>query len=518
MQPIADTFWDNPEPEMLPAPKEFIPTAEQQDILDFIANDHRNGAFNAVAGASKTSICVKGAAVVRKGRVAFSSFSNTIVDELKSRLPSGCEALTLHSLGRRILLESYPGIDLDERLCRKMFAERFPEYHREGRGKWAGHFFPHNDFECVERMVEVCKTQLLDPVDQPNEVVAACDALGVELPDAGSVRECLTVSAELLDAVLEVYDRCDFADMIWRPVRMGLVEHRFDTFFLDESQDLGPCQHELAARVGARTVMVADPNQAIFQFAGAADNGYDILRERLNASELPLTISFRCPTQHADLARIIVPRFRHRDGAPEGTVGTVQAQEARKMLLPGDAVICRTNAPVVSLIYKLLAAGTPAMVRGRAIGDGLAATIRKLRADTPEDLSRKAREWYERTANKLVQRQAPKSALRQLRDKYECLCVLNDGCDTIAELLALIGSAFADDNPVGKVVGSSIHRFKGCERDRVFILEPGLMPMGVGPGERNLAYVAATRSRSELYFVPDMKHFVGAEEWMRQVV
>ena len=70
-------------------------------------------------------------------------------------------------------------------------------------------------------------------------------------------------------------------------------------------------------------------------------------------------------------------------------------------------------------------------------------------------------------------------------------------------MLTCIATLFADADPSSRIVCSSIHRAKGLERERVFVWEPGIMPMGEGIQERNLAYVAITRAKRELWLVDD---------------
>jgi len=63
---------------------------------------------------------------------------------------------------------------------------------------------------------------------------------------------------------------------------------------------------------------------------------------------------------------------------------------------------------------------------------------------------------------------------------------------------------FTDD--IQGVVLSTIHKVKGLESDKVFIIRPDLMPMPHAKGgwqlreEKNLEYVAITRARLELIY------------------
>ena len=61
------------------------------------------------------------------------------------------------------------------------------------------------------------------------------------------------------------------------------------------------------------------------------------------------------------------------------------------------------------------------------------------------------------------------------------------------------------------IVLSSVHKAKGLEADRVWVLEPGLLGLRRGKQseeqyqqELNLTYVTVTRARRELRFVGEM--------------
>jgi len=75
----------------------------------------------------------------------------------------------------------------------------------------------------------------------------------------------------------------------------------------------------------------------------------------------------------------------------------------------------------------------------------------------------------------------------------------------VDELVHKIEGLFSDE--IEGVVCSSVHRAKGLEADRVFIIRRDLMPhpMAQSPWElvqeKNLEYVAITRSKNELIFV-----------------
>ena len=97
------------------------------------------------------------------------------------------------------------------------------------------------------------------------------------------------------------------------------------------------------------------------------------------------------------------------------------------------------------------------------------------------------------------------SAITLLEDQIETIIAISDGCQTIKELTKKITDTFSDKKE--GVVFSSIHKAKGLEWDKVFILRPDLLPHPMAKtdsekiSERNLKYVAITRTKDELYFV-----------------
>jgi hypothetical protein len=92
-------------------------------------------------------------------------------------------------------------------------------------------------------------------------------------------------------------------------------------------------------------------------------------------------------------------------------------------------------------------------------------------------------------------------------DKISTLETLSNGCVTGDELIGKLKMIFSDDSD--GICLSTIHKSKGLEADRVFIIHEDLMPSKHAKKdwekaqERNLMYVAYTRAKSVLGFVTD---------------
>jgi DNA helicase II / ATP-dependent DNA helicase PcrA len=226
---------------------------------------------------------------------------------------------------------------------------------------------------------------------------------------------------------------------------------------------------------------------------------------KLNATILPLSISYRCPTSHIEQAKCLVEAIEAREGAEQGVFSVIKYDYAVGMLTAGDMIICRTNAPLIPIAFHLVRLGIKAMVRGRDIGQGLVALVRRFKAASIRDFVVMLEEYKEKEIERLGRRKNSEMAIESVQDKCETLQAIAASCDSMEEVEHKIESIFSDDN--ASVTLSSIHRAKGLEASRVFVLHPELLPHPRAKQpwqvqqELNAKYVALTRSKSELYFV-----------------
>lgn len=499
------------------------PTPQQQAVSDAVRDRSEHLAVSAVAGSGKTTTVVRACAVAG-GRVGFAAFNKHIADELKLKLAGRADAVTLHGLGFRTLVRNRPGVEVDDRKTRRHLEQLFPSLHREGRGRWAGRKFLRDEWSGLVDAVSVCRQRNALPSEDRSGTIRAFYRQDVDLPDPKRIDDFLGYTEEALDSMLGDFAAVDYDDMIFMPVRLGLVKPEYATLFLDEAQDLNPAQQELALAAGERVVLVGDPRQAIMGFAGADVRSFRTLCDRLGVAErglaeLPLSCCFRCPESHLRLARILVPHIEARPGAEAGELAERRPAELLAGVKPGDMVICRNTAPLVSLAYALISRQVPVLVRGRKIGDGLTALARQLRAATPADLVFRVTEWERDQIEKLEAADAPDEARERVRDRAASLRALAEQAESLDELTALIGRLFDDARPTDRVLLSTVHRAKGLEADRVWLYEPGLMPSRPGdPQELNLLYVALTRAKKSLFLVDDsVRRKDGAALWVCRV-
>lgn len=316
----------------------------------------------------------------------------------------------------------------------------------------------------------------------------------------------------------------DFTDMLWLPVVLGLRPKQYDWVIVDECQDISTAARRLlmaSVKRRGRMLWIGDPCQAINGFAGADDESFEAIVKETRAQILRLSVCYRCPTSHLAIAQQWRSDIEARDGAPSGTIARMERSEYVDVAKRGDLVICRRTAPLVQLCFELIAAGTSANVRGRAdVSKGLLKIVKRASRLAPgglwSDSFKAGLEAFETAEVEKIKRrarteQARDNSIDALRDRVECVRIIwrSTAAQSAGALSQEIERIFADKDAA--VMLSTVHRAKGLEADRVAILEfdrlmsvRATQPWQIKQ-EENLAYVAYTRSKSELIEIPAPK-------------
>ena len=297
--------------------------------------------------------------------------------------------------------------------------------------------------------------------------------------------------------------------MVFFPGALNLPSHRYDFLAIDELQDTNAAQVDLVMRSvnpQGRILGVGDSKQAIYAFRGANAEAMQEFTSLINAVTLPLSISYRCPKAVVAFVNQEFPdlKFEASDSAIEGKVEFIKEEQAEKMFAPGDMILCRTNAPMIAHCFALIRMGYKAIIKGRDIGKGIIALIKKMKVYDVKELINKLIQYQEEEGQRLAT--AGKfGLLQQLDDKVQTAIALCEGCNTVDDVEKKTEQIFSDDNAA--ITFSSVHKAKGLESKRVFILHPELMPHPMAKldwmkqSEKNVQYVAYTRALEELYIV-----------------
>jgi DNA helicase-2/ATP-dependent DNA helicase PcrA len=482
--------------------------------------------------------------------ICFVAFNKSIATELQRRVPEGCNASTMHSMGLRAVTANFGRLDIPRDaswVVRERVAKVLGMDVRELMKT------RYDMLAATCKLVSLCKMNLVDAssVEDLQNLAAHYE---IELNGSASVVFDTVPKVLALCRDPKADGRMDYDDMIWLPVALGLPVIKYDLLLVDEAQDLNRCQQALARKAGTRLILVGDPKQAIYGFAGADSESMPRLSAELSETPagcvtLPLTVTRRCGKAIVAEAQKYVPDFAAFDSNPEGTIsrasyegaeGTWQvlgpkgqdaAGKLAQMVDPtakerysyhglvqdGDMLLCRVNAPLVSQCFRFLKAGRKAYIQGKDVGAGLISTIKKLCkiGKGPElnqsivDLISGLSEWlHSEQAKENAKRMPAEARLIALQDRYDCLSCFCEDASTVDAVIAKIEAVFSDADQEG-IRLSSVHKAKGLEAHRVFILQPkgATMPHPMAKSkwqreqEFNLLYVAITRAINELVYV-----------------
>ncbi len=334
--------------------------------------------------------------------------------------------------------------------------------------------------------------------------------------------------------------RGSFVDQLWLPFYLDLHPRDFikaRAVIVDEYQDLSCAQLGIINRYmhpDTPLVLVGDRRQAIFAFNGAGGRAFALMDHHFPGEKVALNDSYRCPESHLAIARHYHSKVRRAAEAGPDPIGSgvflIGPDDMLAALQPGDVVIGRSNAALVNagLKFALRSGFDPKTGKPkgcRIVMKGLARAL-LLTIDEVSSV------WRSKTGAKRINfrsqfREAiqvyaeslPKHAnpddLALLQIFYEFAHDRPEGA-TREKFANYCARVFTSDDPLidgSKVVQfRSVHSMKGDEADRVFVVA-----LGFGPDapyqmwdrmsalqqqeERNISYVALTRSRREMYLV-----------------
>jgi superfamily I DNA/RNA helicase len=490
---------------------------QQTAVFDFFRSGAGHLVVRARAGCGKTSTIVEAISHAPERSILLAAFNKRIQEELSRRLANpNAQAKTLHSVGFACVRRYWEGLSIAHGTARA----------------WA-----LADRVCGGRVPDAIKRLVAKLHSKGREILPHARALG-DLTDIGVTFECepdeqwakdgydlAFVEVRALEAMelaakeKPVETGIDFADMIFLPVRNHWLRREYDLVVVDEAQDMTVAQLEIARGICAgRICVVGDDRQAIYAFRGADAQSLDRLKTELGAAELGLTTTYRCGKAIVVAAAHLVPDFRAADSAPAGEIRSLQKEKLVDEAAAGDFILSRKNAPLAEVAMSLVRAQKRVRIAGRDIGAGLLAIVRKLAKGTAAasvtDFLDRVTSWEQREVSRAIAADRAERA-DTIRDQGETLRVLCEGVAGIGELEARIENLFTDDGlgAASVVTCSSVHKAKGLEAERVFVLRDTLYAVGK-PGakpsaarmreEQNIEYVAITRAKRMLVWVADV--------------
>lgn len=321
---------------------------------------------------------------------------------------------------------------------------------------------------------------------------------------------------------------------------------------------------------GAKIVAVGDPNQAIYRFRGADNGAFSGLSQMLKDSshdkdvEQGLTANFRSRQAIIDMSNEEGRESGHVSnlvkGRPfkedPGRIGKGQAtkyevkyddafntlhQEMKDMgEVKQTAFLARTNEPLVHASLRLMKQGTPFIILGKDIANDLNKHIDKIiglfflqNNSSIDELQSSLSGYHEDQSDQHSGKAAMSGKLKELKETTEAMLSAIDQFreetpeGTVADFRKWLRSKFGgldieksgregdaareeykkqvkEQNPV---ILSTVHKSKGLQFQRVYILRDDLWPHPRSTRDEDLAqelnnkYIGRTRAEDELHVV-----------------
>lgn len=468
------------------------PTSEQLAIIEAAKTTRSNLLLNALAGAAKTTTLEMIVKALPVGPILSLAFNKRIADEMGKRLPGHVNCATLNSVGhrawaatcgrKRLVVEGSKTRNLVKEIIKDGNKELWDWYSdivsAVGAAKRTGYIPPGMFRPAV-------------PLISREDFYASLDE---ELSRAAEA----AVDEAVIRSIRAAYDGLiDYDDQLYMPTLFGGAFPRFPLVMVDEAQDLSSINHAMLRKlVTQRLIAVGDPWQSIYGFRGAVTGGMASLKQDFGMEEYSLSVTFRCPRAIVERARSRVPHYQWvRDG---GTVEELD-QWSVDSIPDGAAIICRNNAPLMGLAWRLLESRRGVDLVGRDLGPQLINALKRL--GPPSTQQEKVYDLIDQwRAEKARKSRDPSS----LEDRAECLRVFAGFGQTLGDAVAATEHLFASRGTIQLLSG---HKAKGLEWDTVYHLDPWRIPGKFAKShedreqELNVRYVIETRAREALYLV-----------------
>lgn len=484
----------------------------QLDIFKNVLYGRGNIIVEAGPGSAKTTVIVEATnrvmEKIRPRSVIVLSFNKHIAMEIGELLPPGVRSSTVHSVGYNACKRHLNNPTVDTGKLNLIIDEVLPNNRDEfdlAENPHADILQRNEDRRTIKSLITLIKGTL-DEVTQEN-IANLIAKFSIEANQPASYY--MHYINEIIDLCMRHTKTIDYDDMIWLPVMLGLPIPKYDFIFGDEGQDFNPCQMQFLSRMignNSKVIIVGDRNQSIYGFRGADCEAMAKFQRLLDATPMPLYISYRCPRLVVNLAQELVPELKAAPNAIDGELLQMKAEDCYdKAKDDNDMFICRTNAPLLPAVFALIKRGKKAVMKGRDFGKNLISLIEMVGGHTLNAMLEKLEDWSKKELSKLHSMDANDATIQVHLDKIECIEFLAMQYENLLELKSGIRSIFDDDKK--GITCATAHRSKGLEANNVYILRPDLMPFPFVKQEwevlqeKNIQFVAWTRAKKKLVFV-----------------
>lgn len=351
-------------------------SAEQQSIIDAPLDPL---SVTACAGSGKTITAVHRLVAMRRllaserGRVALLSFSNVAVDTFRSVYQVLAQTLPHESGRSRVDIDTLDGF-ITSHVLR-------PHAHRTMGSTKASFLVMGTEpfltgFTCPSANFPISITQVKVGIHD-GELFFYYDYHGnVEVLDQNAAREVVFRLGRTGGYTHELGRYWCYRSLLDQPRVLRALARRYPHILIDEAQDIGSLHQailELLIEMGVKVSLIGDPNQGIYEFAGADGDFLRKYDQREGVSAFELTRNYRSLPPILSLANHLSGRddspYRTAEYGANGAyfIGYTERELPHLMdafhaevinlglSLDASAILCRGN----SLVSKLAGASKP---------------------------------------------------------------------------------------------------------------------------------------------------------------
>lgn len=450
---------------------------EQNIAIDFMLSG-RNLKIGAFAGAGKTSTLCAGAELM-PGRGLYLCFNKSISVEAERIFPRSVTCKTAHALAYREMPKS-----LTER--------SLPAFGRLSGGVVAAALKLVDGIITAAAMGNLILSVIRNFTQSSDSKITSKILPSSELAKIADKDERKIIAKML----------ADYAKLLWQkmiddgsklPIThdvylklwvMGSPVLSYDYILFDEAQDANPLMLQLVSDQKSQLIYVGDTWQQIYGWRGAV-NAMSIIK---TDNECMISQSFRFGQIIADAANSVLNNFAI---ANVNIKGFNKVKSRLSAVESPDAILCRTNAALISELLFLLDKGVKVAVVGGCAGlvsllEGAKNLLAGKKAYCAELML--FNDWKEVVEYSGTENGGDLKVLVNLVNQYDI--------DMLIKALSRVNS----NESKADVILSTVHKAKGREWGSVKLTNDFRYPGGKGFSEEevNLLYVAMTRAKNVL--------------------
>lgn len=447
--------------------------------------------IRAVAGAGKTSLLKKIARQLNNASgVYFVAYNRAIVQSMKKHtIPA--KVTTLHALGYHILQSENYNLYCDPKKLQTTFLLLSQKL---------------NKSLSLEEILSFTKAYMyLENMDgltwDPPQWTST---LPKDFPTQHTETffQWIPLVKEIKYRLFTEHSHIDYDDMITIPCKNDhLAMPVMSTILVDEAQDLNPIQCGLLKKLNRgslRYIFVGDPMQSIYGFRGSDTQMVDTIIQDFQCQVLNYNQTWRTPKVLEPVIQQMVPSFHTHAEALQGQVYFIEENDMPPLLDKDSMVLGRTNREVVKAFFSLYEYGIPTQINASSFFEELTTQLDELtRKEGIHSVSELVHTLKKQGKNCIQEALYGIFLTRFLKEH------INNSISAVLSHLRALANIKA-----GPLL-STVHRAKGLEAKKVFIIKPNSFPSHRATTgkelleEKNLVYVALTRTKEQLFIVEE---------------